>query len=90
MTFLIVFGIAVVIAILVVKWYTGTIQFGARVTDGIEARYKASPNWKNGQFQNLEHTVMDINPRTLPKILSRQFTGRKLRQPQQPLPLQSY
>lgn len=62
-------------------------QFGGKVKAEHIARYKKSPNWKNGQFQNLEETKLSISLYKIPGLICKQLKGRKDREPNQPLPI---
>ena len=90
MAFFIVLVAVILIAILGINLYTRTSQFGGKITSTHIQRYERSPNWKNGKFVNLESTVMNITPRTLPQILSKQFTNRKVREPETPLEIHAF
>jgi L-ascorbate metabolism protein UlaG (beta-lactamase superfamily) len=62
-------------------------QFGGRLTTELKNQYAQSNHWLNGRFQNLEETSMNIDWRTLPVILYKQFFKTKGRVPKQPLPI---
>lgn len=62
-------------------------QFGGSITPEDTARYEQSPNWRDGQFQNLEKTSMAGNIWDLPKIIYKQFANTNGREPKQPLPV---
>lgn len=62
-------------------------QFGGKLSPERLERYQKSPNWKDGSFQNLEHTTMGFSPKEIPGLLYKQFTGRKAREPKAALPI---
>lgn len=62
-------------------------QFGGKITKALEARYAKSANWKDGKFQNLVETKMDLSFWDLPNLLYKQFIKKKGRTPKQPLPI---
>jgi len=62
-------------------------QFGGKVTKGLKAQYETSENWKNGEFQNLEPTSLGSGLLDVPRILYKQLTNTKGREPQKPLPV---
>lgn len=61
-------------------------QFGGKVTKELEVKYAKSPNWKDGQFQNLETTEMDISPLKIPGIIFKQLS-KKGQKPKSDLPI---
>ncbi len=63
------------------------IQFGGKVTKALEERYAQSPHWKNGKFDNLVLTTMNVNMRTLPGLIRKQVTNVKVRSPRKPIPI---
>ena len=50
------------------------LQFGGKVTKELQSRYEQSKNWKDGKFQNLEKTEMDISLWKLPEVIYKQLT----------------
>ncbi|WP_028375288.1 MBL fold metallo-hydrolase [Leeuwenhoekiella sp. MAR_2009_132] len=48
-------------------------QFGGKITAELKARYEKSPNWRNGSFQNLEETSMDVGITEMPGLLYKLF-----------------
>lgn len=60
-------------------------QFGAKVSKTELENFERSPNWKNGSFQNLEFTPMDISIRDMPRMLYKQFSARHNKTPKSPL-----
>ncbi|MDW7690862.1 MBL fold metallo-hydrolase [Flammeovirgaceae bacterium SG7u.111] len=60
-------------------------QFGGKINQELKESYANSPNWKNGKFENLEETNMDINFQTLPKLLYKQFFQTEGRAPKEKL-----
>lgn len=62
-------------------------QFGARLTKSLIAGYQHSPNWREGKFQNLEHTELSIPINKIPGILYKQIANKGGREPGRPLPV---
>lgn len=62
-------------------------QFGGKVTGELQSRYQDSPQWDGKKFVNQSVTTMDINLRSMGGLLREQFTNRKVRSPQSPLPI---
>lgn len=62
-------------------------QFGGKVTKNDIDKYQNSEHWKKGCFQNLEHTTLGAKLTDFPKIIYKQLSNRKVRIPQQPLPI---
>ena len=65
-------------------------QFGGKVTKELITRYEESSNWKDGKFQNLVNTTMEISFQALPKLLYKQFCENKEREPSGKLPIQAF
>ncbi len=62
-------------------------QFGGKVTKALTQQYAQSDNWRDGSFQNLEHTDMSVSLLDFPKVIYKQLSNRKGRVPEQPLPI---
>ena len=62
-------------------------QFGGKVTQEDINTYKKSEQWKNGVFQNLEHTTVGGGIFDIPKMIYKQLSNRKGRIPAQLLPV---
>ena len=62
-------------------------HFGGKVTKDLVSRYQESDNWHNGTFKNFEETSVGGGLRDLPRIIYRQLTNRKGREPKQNLPI---
>lgn len=62
-------------------------QFGGKIDAKEEEKLAKSNFWRNGKFENLEETSMDVNLGTLPGLLKKQFTNTAKRQPKQDLPV---
>tara|TARA_B100000809_G_scaffold88156_2_gene86547 strand:+ start:6781 stop:7833 length:1053 start_codon:yes stop_codon:yes gene_type:complete len=62
------------------------LQFGGKVTKELQNQYEQSENWKDGKFQNLEETNMDIHLGKVPEIIYKQFT-KKDQKPKTNLPI---
>ena len=62
-------------------------QFGGSLDAAEKNKLSHSPNWRDGKFQNLETTTMDINLSTLPGLLKKQFSNSGNREPQQNIPI---
>ena len=65
-------------------------QFGGSVSKQLKAQYEQSDNWRDGCFQNLEHTTLGGNLFDFPRVIYKQLTNRSIRQPQRPLPIQPF
>lgn len=62
-------------------------QFGGKITSNLKEIYEASPNWKEGKFQNLEKTETAIKWQGLPGIICKQLKGHKEGIPKDNLPI---
>lgn len=62
------------------------LQFGGKVTKELQQQYEQSENWKDGKFQNLEETNMDIPLGKIPGVIYKQLT-KKGQHPKQNLPI---
>ncbi|AZQ63071.1 MBL fold metallo-hydrolase [Flammeovirga pectinis] len=62
-------------------------QFGGPFSDNEEKKLEKSKNWKDGKFENLELTTMNINLKTIPGLLKAQLTNRAARAPKKSLPI---
>lgn len=62
------------------------LQFGAAVTPADKLKYQEVSNWNGKTFDNLSKTTIDVNIRTLPKLLYKSLTNRQDRQPVDPIP----
>jgi len=60
-------------------------QFGGRPSPEDLERYSRSPQWKDGVFLNQSLTTMDVSLLSMPGLLKEFLTGRKKRQPPEPL-----
>ncbi|MFK7947903.1 MAG: MBL fold metallo-hydrolase [Saprospiraceae bacterium] len=65
-------------------------QFGGKATKDLLQQYEQSDNWKNGQFQNLEHTEMSMGLTKIPSVIYKQLTNSAGRTPKNPLPIQAF
>ena len=65
-------------------------QFGGKITPEDLARYQESKNWRDGRFHNLEQTDFGVSIWRIPRIIFKQMTGRKGREPRKPLPFQPF
>ena len=63
-------------------------QFGGQPGPEDLERYSRSPQWKNGVFTNSSLTTMDVNLLSMPGLLKEFLSGRKKRQPKEPLKTQ--
>jgi L-ascorbate metabolism protein UlaG (beta-lactamase superfamily) len=61
-------------------------QFGGKITNEHKAQYAASDNWRDGIFQNLQETSMDIPLKKIPGVIYKQIT-KKGQKPETPLPI---
>ena len=57
-------------------------HFGGKIKKEHLALYEQSPNWKDGQFQNLEETTLSMSLYKIPGLIYKQLKGRKDRDPQ--------
>lgn len=62
-------------------------QFGGKANKQLLERYKQSPNWRNGSFQNLEETDLNESLWKIPGIIYKQLTQSREKEPSQPLPV---
>ncbi|PCJ65026.1 MAG: hypothetical protein COA58_10910 [Bacteroidetes bacterium] len=62
-------------------------QFGGKLTPERTSRYEQSPHWREGVFQNLETTTMDITVGEIPGLLYKQIFRKKGREPETSLPI---
>lgn len=81
--------IYIVVALIIIVWafLNFNPQFGAKAGKALIQRYSKSPQWNGKIFENQSETLMDISIKTLPSLLRKQFTGRKLRSPEKPIPV---
>lgn len=63
------------------------LQFGGKPTAADIERYRQSPNWKDGKFQNEEETIMSVSFWEIPVVIYKQLTNTKGRFPEKPLPV---
>lgn len=64
--------------------------FGASPSDKDLETYKQSPNWDGKKFINLEKTVMEFSWGNLPEFIRKQFFDKEEREPNQPIPIQTF
>ena len=62
------------------------LQFGGKITKELQGRYEKSENWKDGAFQNLEKTEMDMPLIKIPGMIYKQMT-KKRQKPETSLPI---
>ena len=62
------------------------LQFGGKVTKELQAQYEKSENWKDGKFQNLENTEMDLSLGKIPGAIYKQLT-KEDQKPKENLPI---
>ncbi len=65
-------------------------QFGGRVTQERAERYAQSQQWDGEKFVNQSETTMDVNLRTMPGLIRKQFSNREERAPKTELPIQAF
>ncbi len=63
------------------------LQFGGKVTKDLVKEYQKSENWKDGKFQNLEQTDLDISLWKIPGVIYKQLSSNKEKEPASPLPV---
>ena len=62
-------------------------QFGGKITSSLKDEYAKSPQWKNGKFENLVETSMNITIWDIPDLIYKQLCQKENREPNQPLPI---
>lgn len=62
-------------------------QFGGRLKKKHRLAYARSKHWNGKRFENLIETSMDMKPKDMPGLIKAQFTDRKVREPEQPIPI---
>lgn len=62
------------------------LQFGGKITNELLHQYEQSENWKEGAFQNLEKTEMDMSLGKIPAAIYKQLT-KKGQKPKANLPI---
>lgn len=62
-------------------------QFGGRLKRKHRLNYARSKHWNGKVFENLTVTTMDVNLKTMPGLIKAQFTDRKVREPEKPIPI---
>ena len=62
-------------------------QFGGTVSATRKSAYSKSKHWNGKVFENVVETTMDVNLKTMPKLLKAQFTDREVRSPIAPIPV---
>ena len=60
------------------------LQFGGKVTKELEEQYARSANWREGKFQNLIETELEMSLGKIPGVIYKQLT-KKDQKPKQPL-----
>ena len=60
-------------------------QFGGKLEKEEKKLLSASPHWKNGNFNNLSKTVMEMNMGSLPGLIKERVQGREKRDPKKPI-----
>jgi L-ascorbate metabolism protein UlaG (beta-lactamase superfamily) len=65
-------------------------QFGGKLTKICADEYQKSENWKNGKFQNIEPTSLNISLNKIPGLLYKQFKNKAAREPISPIPIASF
>ena len=62
-------------------------QFGGRLKKHHKEAYSRSKYWNGKQFENLVETSMNMKPKDMPGLIKAQFTDRKVREPEKPIPI---
>lgn len=65
-------------------------QFGASLRKKDLEKFKISSAWKGKKFHNLSPTLMGFSLGNLPEVLKDNFSNRKSRMPQAPLPIKNF
>ena len=84
MWWLILVPALLVIPYLYISWNP---HFGEQRTGKFKEKYSRSKQWDGKQFNNLEHTSMNIDPSEIPGLLRQQFTNTKGRAPMRAIPI---
>ena len=78
----VLFAIPIVFVLSVSLYVRLNPQFGGRITKSDIERYRQSPNWDGKKFVNRSETTVSVGFKNLPKVIYRQFSNTKVRQPQ--------
>ena len=62
------------------------LQFGGKVTKELEQQYAQSKNWREGKFQNMVKTELEMSLSKIPGVIYKQLTNKGQR-PDQDLPI---
>lgn len=62
-------------------------QFGGRLKKHHKESYARSKQWNGKEFENLVETTLSIGPKEIPGLIKAQFVGKKVREPDQPIPI---
>ncbi len=62
-------------------------QFGGSIRRDDLDKFKHSPQWNGKIFENPELTKVDVGITTLPGLIKKNLTNRKVRSPEKPLPI---
>lgn len=82
--------LVVIISVLIIatwSFFRFNLQFGGRINTDWKHEYAKSKQWNGKIFENQSVTTMDMSLKTIPSLLKQQFTDRKLRSPQKPIPI---
>lgn len=85
-TAVVIFMVATFLPFKLISFFRGR-QFGGKVRQKHKEKYRQSPHWDGKKFQNLAVTTMDVNLKTIPRLLIRQMNGRTLRGPKRRIPV---
>lgn len=90
MIFYSIIGIISALLIFFIIYINFNPQFGGRINRQELKKLEASPQWGNKIFTNQSETKVDISIRNLPDLIKSNYSGRKLRGPDQVLPVQAF
>ncbi|MGB0369425.1 MAG: MBL fold metallo-hydrolase, partial [Flavobacteriales bacterium] len=62
-------------------------QFGGRLKKHHKEAYARSKQWNGKEFENLVETSIALGPKEIPGFIKAQFTDRKVREPEKPIPI---
>lgn len=85
-TTVLIIAVSVFFPIKLIYFFRGK-QFGGKVRQEHLSKYARSSHWDGEKFINLEETTVDVNVRTLPRLLKLQLKGRSERNPREDLPI---
>lgn len=88
--FVLSLGVLVLFVLGIVVFVKAHPQFGANVTPEELQKLEASPNWKDGAFQNLVKTTMDMGLTKIPQYIHENRKAGKRKRPLQDLHVEPF